>query len=698
MRRGLLLMTGHTRQRRIRHWRLSLVGLFVGASAGLFPAPGYPQGEPDQPPSTRIVEIEPVLVSPRRIPGRFLNRSRFVGEATVLTERDLRHTGATTAQEALGHLSGITVLDQQGFGLGSDSTVNLRGIVNSSRTNVLVLVDGVRQNRITGDDIHWQSIPVRQIERIEVMRGGGGLVYGEGALAGVINIVTKQDSAKPVETEEGFELGSFGWQQYHVSARGSVQPLRYGLNYTRRFVDGYRESSQSRNTTITSHAGLNLAHDLSADLHVLHSEDTTGFPGLLTRAQSQQRQQQTNAFHGTNINEIDQVSLDLIGGPWQGWSSTVTLFYRRWAQSSVDSINFNSFTVTPSRGLSVRTNHEWSTEDVESLFVGGLELSEDKATTGDPGVGADSESNRHGYGLYAEETLTVADRLTLVGGLRFDKFRYEESLTFPAFNGTLRFEGWSPKVGVTFAAIPACWDLFASYARPFKAPNVDDFSSRLGSSFSGNADLEPQQADTFEFGTRLTVENLRMSGTWFFIRTEDEILLNQLATPSATNQNFDTQRVGVELDLRHSISERVRTYATYTFVDAEFRKGQFTEYTIPGTPEHLFNAGVGISPLEGLWVDLQWQLVHDYFRINDLRNTLGGADNYGVLNLVCRYELPRPSKAGRWWPTATAFFRVDNLTDEEYVAFQTSNGTNLTGAGEAPAPPRSFYGGLTLKF
>lgn len=636
-----------------------------------------------------------VIVSARRIPGRSLVASRFPGNVTVLTAEDIRQLQPATTPQAIAYAEGVTLMDQQGFGLGADGTLNMRGIVNSSRTNSLVLVDGIRQNRITGDDVHWQSIPVSQIERIEIIRGGGASSYGEGALAGVINIVTKQDSDKLLETEHGVEVGSFGWQQYTTNVRGKAQPLRYSLNYARRQTTGYREYSQSRNTTITAHTGVDLLPGVSADLHVMHSEDTTGFPGLLTLVQTQQRRIQTNAFHGINKNEIDQVSLDLAGGPWAGFSGLITGYWRRWVQQSEDSINFNAFTVTPSHGLNLRGNHEWEGDTVDHLLIGGIELSEDKATTGDPGVGTDSESNRAGYGLYLEETLTFADRLSLVGGLRFDKFRYEESLTFPAFDGTLRFEGWSPKVGVAFDVIPEALNIFTSYSRPFKSPNVDDFSSRLGSSFSGNADLQPQQADTYEVGAKLKHAHAEIGGTFFYTRINDEILFDPFAF---TNQNFDTRRYGVELSSRAVWAQRLRAHMTYTFVDSEFIEGQFDRETIPGSPEHTLNTGLGICPMKGLWIDLLWYLVNDYYRINDLNNRLGKADNYGVLNLRLSYTLPRPAAAGKLWPETTAYLNIDNITHEEYSAYQSSNGTSLTGAGEAPMPPISFTGGVRVKF
>lgn len=648
-------------------------------------------------PAAGLTESRGSLISPRRMPRASIDAERVPASVTVITAEDIRRSKASTVQQLLIPLAGVTFSDQQGFGLASDSTLNLRGIVNSSRTNALVLVDGVRQNRLTGDDVHWQAIPVDQIERIEVIRGGGGLIYGEGALSGVINILTKQDAARPVEAETGLEVGSFGWEQYALNVRGRTEPARYSVLYHRRLVDGERESSSSRNTTIRTHAGLDVAPGLSADVHVMHSEDTTGFPGLLTIAQSQQRSEQTNAFHGFNTSETDDVSLDLIAGPFEGLSSALSLFWNRRIQTSKDSINFNAFTVTPSRGLSLRTNHEWIGLNVEHLLVSGVELSQDKATTGDPGAGPDSETNRAGYGLFAEETLTFWNRVSLVGGLRYDRSRYTASLSFPDFTGTLLFEGWSPKVGLSVVLVPQRLRAFTVYSRPFKAPNVDDFSSRLGSFSRSNANLVPQQADTYEVGLQGTVvPGFSVDATAFYIRLAEEILYNNVAF---TNQNFDTRRFGTELSLQARPAEgRWRGSIAYTFVDAEFSEGDFVGRTIPGTPAHTLSTSAGVSPLPGLWVDLSWRVVGRAVRFNDFDNILEHARSYGVVDLLVQYDVPRRWLGSRG-PEATAYLRIDNLTSEEYSSYQSSNSVSLvTGAGEAPMPPIGFTGGVRVRF
>ena len=643
------------------------------------------------------------LLSSIRIPDSSVDERTVPANVTVITAEALRRSRASTILEALARVEGVSVSDQQGFGLGSDGTVNLRGVVNSARTGALVLVDGVRQNRLTGDEVHWQSIPVQEVERIEIIRGGGGLIYGEGALSGVIAIITKRGGEKLLETEEGVEGGSYGWQRYFVAARGQARPFTppfleragftYGVSYARRLVGGYRDSSASRNTTVRVHTGLEVSPVVKGTVAVLHSEDTTDFPGGLTPTRATIARRTAGSFNGFFSNEIDQVSTDLVLGPWAGLSTAVTWFWRRWVDHSVDSFQGNPFESAPSQGLSVRTTSTITSEALRNVVASGLELAADKAVTGFPASPPDSESNRRGYGFYAEDTLTLWDRLSLVGGLRFDRFDYREAISSPAFEGTLRFKGFSPKVGLRYGLIPKTWDVFASYSRPFKAPNVDDFAAQMPD-FASNIHLKPQQATAYEIGTQFIKAPLAANATWFYTRTSKEILFNQLAFQ---NQNFDTQRTGIESAVRLEVPNALRSSLAYTVVAAEFRKGPFAHNTIPGTPTHMLTAGLGVSPVESLWVDLDWQLVKDFYRVNDLNNSLKKARGYGVLNLTVQYELPA-SRAARGRPSLATYLKIQNITNARYITFQSSNGRNLLGAGDYPMPPITFTGGVEMRF
>lgn len=647
-------------------------------------------------------ELPRVIVSARRMPGETPTADAVPANATVMTAEEIQHSGASTVQELLARLEGVALMDTRGFGVGSDSSLSLRGISNGSRTNALVLVDGVRQNRLTGDEVHWQSIPLSQVERIELIRGGGGTIYGEGALAGVINIYTKQESDRPLAVEEGVELGSYGWQRYSLAARGRSERFGYGTSYTRRLLEGYREFSASRNTTITAHGRVELLPAAHLSVNVLHSEDTSSFPGGLTLAQTEQRRRQADISRiGVFDDETNQVALEAVLGPYHGLSWLIGTF---WRGQEVDSRRSGLFTLTPSRGLNLRSSHEWTGANTANLLISGFELVDDKASTGTRGDRTD-ESNREGYGFYVEDTLTLWDRLSLAAGFRYDRAHFEEDIiafdsnTFTNVNyvGTLQFEGKAPKVGLTYALLPERAWCFTSYSRPFKAPNVDDFASR-SPEFKGNIALQPQQADVYEVGGRLRAGPATANATWFYTRIQDEILFVQGIPGNPflfQNQNHDTRRVGFETAAQVTLP-RLRGRAAYTFIDAEFRKGDFAGNTLPATPEHLFNAGVGVSPVESLWIDLDWQLVHDVFRINDVVNILP-ADNYGVLNLTVQYTVP--NLGGRPHASTRAYVTFQNLTGEEYVSFASSNGHTLaTGAGENPMPPFNVLGGVSIEF
>ncbi|HEX9564011.1 MAG TPA: TonB-dependent receptor [Gemmatimonadaceae bacterium] len=628
------------------------------------------------------MNLPSVLVTARRGPGVTVNVREFPGNATVITSRELEEHGRPSLPDALKFHEGISVMDYSGFGLGADAAVNLRGVVNGSRTGALVIVDGVRQNTLTSDDVHWQSLPAELIERIEVVRGGGGILYGEGALSGVINIVTKRRASRAFEPEVSLERGSFGRRRALAAVRGARGPLTYSSAFQRTDIGGYRESTNARTTTVSQALGLEVLPELDVDLSVRHSEDTTYFSGGITEDASQFRRRQRGNLPGFSDNHDTQVSLKTTADLPGGFTLSAQPAWRWWESDIVT--GFGTFaTIAPAQWLTLSAAHDAEAGALRHTAVLGLELSDEKAVTGTRGSGM-SESNKHGWGIFAEETLRLSDRVSLVAGARFDRLRYLEDLDFPAFNGTLRFEGWSPKAGISVdVAEPVT--LYANVARPFKAPNVFDFSVAIPAGFVGNIDLREQQGIEYEAGVRARHPALGSAeAAWFASRVDDEILYNPLAF---RNENFDTTRMGVELAAEPALPwARTRARLTYTFLEAEFRGGAFGDASLPGVPEHQFSAHVSHEPLRDLTVWLDWIVVHDFFRINDVTNSLP-ADNYGVLNVGLTYARRN----------TTFHFVIENATNEEYTTFQSSTGLAVS-TGENPAPPLSVRGGVTVKF
>ena len=627
------------------------------------------------------VELGRVLVTARRMPGLEIAQDRFPAHTTIITREEVARLGAASVPELLHRAAGVTLQDSRGFGLGADSGVTLRGIATGSRSNVLVLVDGIRQNRFTSDDVHWQSIPMSQIERIEILRGGGGMIYGEGALAGVINIVTTLGGDQPIQTEERVEFGSYGWQQYVASFRGRQGPMEYATSITRQFLDGYRDSTASRMTTITGGAGVDLTDLVHVRVQTLHSEDTSHFAGGLTSQQTQQNRRSPGGFFGFVEDETTQVGVEQAWQAPGGFSTLLSGFWRERNNEFATTGRF--FTEADARGLHLRVAHQAGGEPLQHALVTGVELGQDRAVTGSRGSPSLSESNRSSIGFYGEETVTLHDRLTLVGGFRYDRVRFDEALALPTFNGTLPFIGRGATAGASFTLVEGV-SVYANYARVFKAPNIDDLDAVLPP-YNDSVGVRPQLADHFDVGLRLRPARwLHAEAAWFAAIIKRELIFNPF---TFATDNFNTKRAGLELSIDGECAHpSLAYYLTGSITRAHFTKSVFSGYVVPGTPEYQLNAGLTYEPLRGLRVGLDWQLVSTQFRINDLLNQFP-ADNYGVLSMTARYERD-------WY---AIYLTVNNVTNEEYGTFQGSTG-NAVSTGENPMPPTHWIAGVTMRF
>ena len=623
--------------------------------------------------------LDEVVVTARRIPGLAAKVHELPASVSVVTSDTIAHSGAHTTVEAMQQLAGVSVLDNRGLGLGADTTVNLRGIVNSSRTDVLVLVDGIRQNRITGDEVHWQAIPVSEIDRIEVIRGGGGTIYGEGALAGVINIVTKRGATKPIVAEESLEGGSYGWWRSVTQARGTEGPLSYGASFTRQLWDGYRDSTSTRGST--AHLGTTWTPlpETSLDLTATYHDDTSHFAGGLTPQQVQQDRRNPGSFHGFFHDNLYSVGATLTQQLGEAWTVAVNASQQHRVEDSTTTAVFDN--VAPSRAAGGRLAHHAAGAVWETTSIAGVEVSDDKATTGLRGS-ALSESNRRGAAGFLEETLKLFQRWIVTAGFRYDKSWYREDLTFPTFNGKLRFSGRSPRLGLTYLFTPTT-SAYVSWAESFKAPSIDDLDAILPP-YNDNVGVRPQLAETTEGGVRWTTWPwAHVTASVFQTRIRDEILFNP---DTFANANYTTRRTGAELAVRGvAWHDRVTYGAAYTFVRARFVKGAFTGYVIPGTPEHQISLNGTYHVTSWLETAADFTYVDIPYRINNFLNTLP-ARPYGVVNATVRYTRPNHE----------IYLTIQNLLDKRYSSFQASTGTAV-GTGENPAPPRTFLLGTRVK-
>lgn len=158
--------------------------------------------------------------------------------ASVITEEEIRATGFLDLDDVLEIVPGITIGRSQ---TAYAPQYVVRGIFSEVNPQVLLLINGVPLTQLYSGHrgYGWGGMPVRNIERIEVIRGPGSAVYGADAYAGVINVITKDYSA--TRNEIGAQMGSFRTKEAWWLQRGAWKDFKFsfGLNLLR--TKGQRE-------------------------------------------------------------------------------------------------------------------------------------------------------------------------------------------------------------------------------------------------------------------------------------------------------------------------------------------------------------------------------------------------------------------------------------------------------------------------
>ncbi|MEJ6008047.1 TonB-dependent receptor [Paucibacter sp. AS339] len=197
---------------------LALIASLVQASA---------QAQTVQPPN----KLDSVFVTATRSK---LSLDRVLADVTVLTRADIERQAFGGLANLLRTAACFDIV--QNGGPGTQTSVFLRG-ANTQHT--LVLVDGIRMDTQSGSGgASWETIPLAQIERVEVLRGAASAVYGSDAVAGVVQIFTRKGSGTPY-LELGAGVGSLGTVKADASISGAQGALDYAFTMATEFSDGF---------------------------------------------------------------------------------------------------------------------------------------------------------------------------------------------------------------------------------------------------------------------------------------------------------------------------------------------------------------------------------------------------------------------------------------------------------------------------
>ncbi len=608
---------------------------------------------------------------------------KIPANVTVITPQQIEQSNSKTVVDLLRSEADVVVRDF--YGNGKSASVDIRGFGETGPLNTLVLVDGRRVNEIDLSGVDWSQIPLDQVERIEIVRGPGSVLYGDNAEGGVINIITRRPE-KPFSASVEGAAGSYSYNRESGSVSGKWGPLSAIFTGSHTFTDGYRDNGFLRAKDVGGKLIYDLNEAVSFNLSGSFHQDDTGLPGPLAKAIFEVDRKATTAPDDKARTDDWYLALGGKAKLADFGRLEMNLSYRnREVADLFRSYSFEDKRILNTWGLTPRYILEKPLWVFPNKLTAGLDYYDsDSNVFSESSFGSNRlEVTKESTGAYILDELSLLRKLILSFGYRHEWVTFDLFQDVPRAEDKKRDDESAWNVGVTYLFGKKS-SAFLSVKRSFRFP-VSDELIQFFPTFQVNPAIKPQTGYHYEAGVRHAFTDwIEASLTLFWIELRDEIFFNPL---TFTNENFPkTRRQGIEIGTRVRPFEWLTLWGNYTYLKPTLRSEPFSGNDVPGVPRHKGSVGVDIQVWNGFSVNARVNLFGPRFFISDWSNTVEKLDGYYSIDAKVSYA----------WKGLRAFVGVNNLTNQKYSEFGVVNA-----AGDQffyPSPDRNFIGGISYTF
>ena len=586
---------------------------------------------------------------------------------TVITAEDIAQAASNDIVSLLAREANLNIRSVTGN--DKFSGIDIRGMGDTFSSNVVVLVDGARLNApdLSGPD--FSAVSLGQIERIEVIRGGGGVRYGNGAVGGVINIITKKPQEPAASLSAQVHYGSFNTAEARLSASVKNDWFALSTDAVKYDSDGFRHNGDLRKTDVSATLVLDPFDWLNIQLASRYHHDRYGLPGsisreaFLTSSLARRRSNMPNDRGETT----DRRYRARINAQLAAFGQLSVLADYR-SRDNPFVIGFTPLLSFKEQQSKVRENsktieitHEISREfgAVGVILNSGYSVYESRYAQRRSGISLVDQSeflpgSINNDSAFVDLSLRLADSVVFNVGYRKDEFdlrRRDEILrelcdfetvttVIPQvipFVGTIfrsvdtivktncrnefavtarsspHWENEAYDVGLVITPLPNL-NIYASHSQSFRNPNVDEL-------VFASSDLGPQQGRHWDIGFRLSARDaVELSLSIFKMEVENEIFFGfdpVLSQNRNINLDGTVDRRGGELEVRISPTPNISLWATYGFIKAT---NSDTGVSIPLVAEDTYSLGSRYMLGDELGIEVLARYTGPRFDGNDFDN------------------------------------------------------------------------------
>ncbi len=620
-------------------------------------------------------DLGTIVVSAARTPQSELSTPASI---TVITREEIERSAAQNLAELLRGRSSVVVTDL--FGDGSRASIDMRGFGNAAGSNVLVLVDGRRLNNVDLSNPALNSIRLGEVERIEIVEGSAGTLFGDQAVGGVINIITRTPRKPSGQLSAG--VGSYNRRQIEARYGNRLSNgFDYRIGAQLRHSDNYRDHNAVDYRNLDGRLGWSHASgEVFLDFQNLYED--LELPGALNQAQFEADPRQSLSWFAEDFtrtwlkvgriglrqdlgsrlrfegevsrrNEDRQIQQSFVGFP------VLTPSWLRYRQTEL----------TPRLVLDLPAHHG------EMQLV----LGYDGTRTDYRSEITNIEDRQQKQALYLQATLPGPHGLGLTLGARHGRVSDDVSATYKT--------GRVDK-SVTVATIGLNWRvnshlrLFLRRDGNYRFAKVDELTYT-----SPGVELKPQTGVSWETGAQWQARNHHLKLTFYRLSLKDEIAFDPSAPPPTgaffpgANVNFDpTTHQGVILNAGFETERGTRVEGSWNVVDATFDSGVFSGNRIGGVPEQQLRVSLDQAFPAAFRLRLEGIYRGAAYLAGDNANALPEQGGYTIYNAVLDWQRKNLQLA----------LRINNLADKRYAESRNSYGAVF------PSPGRNAW--LTLAY
>ena len=649
-------------------------------------------------PSNAVIGPIKITLNPTELSSNYFNEvdtfAPFSSE--VYTQDDIKNSNATNIYNFLSQNTSLSLAPSSGNRFSKKISARGYGLTIGSH-NLVVTLNGRRLNNIDTSGPEIAGVNINDIERVEITKGSGSVIYGDSAMAGAIHFYTK----KNIQTKISTTSGNYGVSQTSASVGINDEKIDLNISLDNSKHDGFhkaatggvkdkgKQTKSSIGGTYTTDGGT----EISLDLYRTNSD--IRYPNYLSDAQFEA--DPTGSGSGSRYTYRDAESSTTNFKVKRNWGENFEFTTNR---SAIDkeSRNFYSYS-----GATV-DNYKYDYKSNDYLLTytngdikidSGVNIFDGKRTVESTSVSSRNTTSKENLGVFSQLQYFRNDSVFTVGA-RSEKVDYKYSPESGiALSGEYDLNAFD--IGINTSLSPNT-TIFTNYNHAFQAPLIDRFFISATWPATGqvfNGFVRPSKSRTFNIGLNHLTDNSKTKLTLYRSNIKDEMFLCKSNAASdcglyGDNLNLDkSHKQGLELQNKYVFSTKWSTGLNYAYTIAKIDSddkgaGALNGKTNPMTSKHNISASVIYSLSNKTNMTLTQKYRSEAFAEEDYANIFTKKQpEYNSTNFNFSYN-PNDD--------LSFSFDVENL-------FENSYGTRLSDDVIYPGnSTRNIKAGLTYKF